>query len=123
VGSTTKWNNKGVSIADPAQVVLKFDPYQRLSYRWHTVAPELDQRLPLGDERFDLLSNEHRSRITFEIEPLGKTAKLTVIHDHFEAGGMAQNMVRNRWPVLLSSLKTLLEIGEPLSSAQPEREA
>jgi hypothetical protein len=32
-------------------------------------------------------------------------------------------MVRNGWPVFLSSLKTLLETGEPLASTRIDRTA
>jgi len=120
VGSTMTWNNHGVVIADPEQVVLEFDPYRRLSYRWHTFTPELNGRLEFGDELFGKLSNERRSRVTFEIEDVGEMVKLTVVHDDFEVGSTAATMVRNGWPVLLSSLKTLLETGEPLPSARPD---
>ena len=45
VGSTMTWDNHGVVIADPEQVVLESDPYRRLAYRWHTFTPELNERL------------------------------------------------------------------------------
>jgi len=122
VGSAMTWNNHGVMIADPEQVVLEFDPYQRLSYRWHTFTPELNERWAFGDELFAKLSCERRSRVTFEIEPVGEMVKLTVVHDDFEPESTAATMVRNGWPVLLSSLKTLLETGEPLPSTRPDRE-
>jgi len=122
VGSTMTWNNHGVVIADPNQVVLEIDPFQRLSYRWHTFTPELNEHLQFGDELFDKLSKERRSRVTFEIEPVGEMAKLTVVHDDFDEESTAATMVRNGWPVLLSSLKTLLETGEPLPSTRPDRE-
>jgi hypothetical protein len=32
--------------------------------------------------------------------------KLTVLHDDFEPGSTAATMVKNGWPVFLSSLKT-----------------
>ncbi len=31
VGSTITWDDHGVTIADPAQVVLEFEPYRRLA--------------------------------------------------------------------------------------------
>jgi DNA-binding transcriptional ArsR family regulator/uncharacterized protein YndB with AHSA1/START domain len=123
VGSTMTWNNHGVVIADPEQVVLVFEPYQRLSYRWHTFSPALNERLQFGDELFAKLSSERRSRVTFEIEPVGEMVKLTVVHDDFESGSTAATMVGNGWPVFLSSLKTLLETGEPLPSTRTDREA
>ena len=47
VGATITWNNHGVVIADPDQVVLEYDPYRRLAYTWHTFTPELAARLRL----------------------------------------------------------------------------
>ncbi len=120
-GSTMVWNNNGVLIADPEQVVLEADPYRKLSYRWHTFTPELNERLQFGTELFDTLASEKRSRITFELEPVGEMVKLTVLHDDFEPGSTAATMVRNGWPVFLSSLKSLLETGEALPSTRIER--
>jgi DNA-binding transcriptional ArsR family regulator/uncharacterized protein YndB with AHSA1/START domain len=123
VGSTMTWDNNGVIIADPEQVVLECDPYQRLAYRWHTFTPELNERVQFGDEVFAKLSRERRSRVAFDLEPVGEMVKLTVVHDDFEPGSTAATMVRNGWPVFLSSLKTLLETGEPLASTRSERQA
>jgi DNA-binding transcriptional ArsR family regulator/uncharacterized protein YndB with AHSA1/START domain len=116
VGSTMIWDNHGVIIEDPAQVVLEAEPFTRLSYTWHTFSPEMRERF--DDEVFDKLASERRSRATFELEPVGDQVKLTVIHDDFEPGSLAATMVRNGWPVFLSSLKTLLETGEPLPSTR-----
>ena len=123
VGSPMIWDNNGIIIADPDQVVLEFDPYRRLAYTWHTFTPELNAaRLKLGDEAFAKLSGEHRSRVAFDIEPVGETVKLTVTHDDFEAGSTAASMVKNGWPMVLSSMKTFLETGAPLASTRIERE-
>jgi len=122
VGSSMIWNNHGAVITDPEQVVLESDPGRRLSYTWHTFTPELNEMLQLGDELFERLASERRSRVTFDLEPAGELVKLTVIHDDFEPGSTAATMVRNGWPVFLSSLKTLLETGEPLPSTQVDRE-
>ena len=61
------------------------------------------------------LTSEHRSRVTFEIEPLGDNVKLTVVHDDFDPGSTAAEMVSEGWSQLLSSLKSFLETGELLS--------
>ena len=123
VGSPMTWDNNGIIIAGPEQIVLESDPYRRLAYTWHTFTPELNDRLQLGDEGFAKLSSERRSRVVFDIEPVGDMVKLTVVHDDFEPGSTAATMVRNGWPVFLSSLKTLLETGEPLASTRIKREA
>ena len=49
---------------------------------------------------------------------MGTSSSLTVEHDDFEPGSTAATMVRNGWPVVLSSLKTLIKTGEPLSSTR-----
>jgi uncharacterized protein YndB with AHSA1/START domain len=118
VGSTMTWDNHGVIIADPEQVVLESDPYRRLAYRWHTFTPELSKRHQFGDERFERLASERRSRVAFDLEQAGDAVKLTVIHDDFESGSLAATMVQDGWPVFLSSLKSLLETGEPLPSTR-----
>jgi uncharacterized protein YndB with AHSA1/START domain/DNA-binding transcriptional ArsR family regulator len=119
VGSSMIWDNNGIIISDPEQVVLESDPYRRLAYTWHTFTPELKERI--GDELFAKLSGERRSRVAFDIEPVGDMVKLTVVHDDFEPGSTVATMVRNGWPIFLSSLKTLLETGEPLPSTRVGR--
>ena len=39
VGSPMTWDNHGVLISDPEQVVLEAEPYSRLSYTWHAITP------------------------------------------------------------------------------------
>ena len=98
VGSPMTWDNNGIVIDDPEQVVLESDPYRRLSYRWHTFTPELNERSQFGDELSAKLSTERRSRVAFDIEPVGELVKLTVVHDDFESGSAAATMVRNVGP-------------------------
>ena len=51
------------------------------------------------------------SRVTFGIEEYDDMVRLTVTHDELEAGsGMAKGISQG-WPVVLSSLKSLLETG------------
>jgi uncharacterized protein YndB with AHSA1/START domain/DNA-binding transcriptional ArsR family regulator len=114
VGSAMTWDNNGIVIADPEQIVLESDPCRRLAYTWHTFTPELNERRHFGDETFARLSTERRSRVAFDLEDVGDMVKLTVVHDDFEPGSIAATMVQNGWPIFLSSLKTLLETGEPL---------
>ncbi len=122
-GSPMIWDNNGIIIADPGQIVLESVPYQRLAYTWHTFTPELIARLQLGAEVGATLTAERRSRATFDIEPVGELVRLTVVHDDFEPGSTAATMVSHGWPVVLSSLKTFLETGVPLPSTRPERKA
>ncbi|HEV7935297.1 MAG TPA: metalloregulator ArsR/SmtB family transcription factor [Actinomadura sp.] len=112
--STMTWEQDGVTIADPAQVVVESEPYRRLAYSWHTFTPEFAKAAGLSDEVFTKIANERRSKVAFEIEPLGQMVKLTVVHDGFETGSTVVEMVGEGWPHLLSGLKTLLETGETL---------
>lgn len=104
----------GVTIADPAQVVLKSDPYRRLSYAWHSFTPEWAAASNISDEDLAKLSSERRSKVTFDIEDLGELVKLTVVHDDFEPGSTVLNMISGGWPRVMSDLKTLLETGDKL---------
>ena len=52
------------------------------------------------------------SRVTFDVAPYADMVRLTVTHDELEAGsGMAKGIQRG-WPLVLSSLKSLLETGQ-----------
>ena len=58
--------------------------------------------------------DDEPSRVTYEIEPMGMVCKLTVTHDDFPPSGPTLATVREGWPEILSSLKSLLETGRPL---------
>jgi len=114
-GSTMTWDNHGVLITDPEQVVVESDPFSRLSYTWHSLTPELAERFGWDDALFATLSSEPRSTVTFEIEPAGDAVvKLTVIHDGFAPGSTLAEMVSGGCPAVIATLKTLLETGDPL---------
>ncbi|HYY78942.1 MAG TPA: metalloregulator ArsR/SmtB family transcription factor [Actinomycetes bacterium] len=113
-GSTMTWAEHGVTIADPEQVVLEAEPYRRLVYTWHTFTPAWAEAFGVSDEVLARMAGERRSKVTFEIEPLGRAVKLTVVHDGFDPGSTVLESVSNGWPQLLSNLKTLLETGDTL---------
>lgn len=52
------------------------------------------------------------SRVSFDIEPHGDVVRLTVTHDELEAGSGMDQGIRKGWPIVLSSLKSLLETGQ-----------
>jgi uncharacterized protein YndB with AHSA1/START domain/DNA-binding transcriptional ArsR family regulator len=60
------------------------------------------------------LAADPPSRVTWEIEPLGETCKLTLVHDDFPSENATFRSVVEGWPLVLSSLKSLLETGEAL---------
>ena len=62
----------------------------------------------------DDVKSEGTSRVTWEIEPIGDSCRLTVIHDQLREG--ANSQLYGGWPMILSGLKTLLETGELLTT-------
>ena len=125
-GSAMTWEQRGVTIADPEQVILESEPYRRLAYSWHSFTPELGEAFGFSDEFLARVASEPRSRVTFEIEPLGEQVKLTVLHDGFEPGSAVRESISGGWPMLLASLKTLLETGDTLpafDASRPDRMA
>jgi uncharacterized protein YndB with AHSA1/START domain len=52
------------------------------------------------------------SRVSFDIEAYDGMVRLTVTHDELEAGGSMAAGIQKGWPIVLSSLKSLLETGE-----------
>ena len=62
----------------------------------------------------DDVKAEGRSRITWEIEPVGDSCHLTVTHDQLREG--ANEQLYGGWPMILSGLKTWLETGELLTT-------
>jgi uncharacterized protein YndB with AHSA1/START domain/DNA-binding transcriptional ArsR family regulator len=113
-GSTMTWDLGGIVVANPEQVVLESEPYRRLSFTWHTFSPELNDALRLTDAVREHIAAEGRSKATFELEPVGDSVKLTVIHEGLDPDGHVKSLIGDGWPRVLSRLKTLLETGETL---------
>jgi uncharacterized protein YndB with AHSA1/START domain/DNA-binding transcriptional ArsR family regulator len=70
-------------------------------------------------QTFDALWSEavkaqRTTRVTWEIEPVGTSCRLTVIHDQLPSDVNAE--LYGGWPMILSGLKTLLETGELLDT-------
>jgi uncharacterized protein YndB with AHSA1/START domain len=62
----------------------------------------------------DEAKSEGTSRVTWEIEPIGDSCRLTVTHDQLRDG--ANEELYGGWPMILSGLKTWLETGELLTT-------
>jgi uncharacterized protein YndB with AHSA1/START domain len=62
----------------------------------------------------DEVRSEGTSRVTWEIEPVEDSCRLTVIHDQLRDG--ANEQLYGGWPMILSGLKTWLETGELLTT-------
>jgi uncharacterized protein YndB with AHSA1/START domain len=80
--------------------VIESSPPRRLVLTWASPADEARE--------------EKHSRVTFETEPMGDVVRLTVTHDHFEPGSEMLQAIMRGWPKVLSSLKSLMEVGRPL---------
>jgi uncharacterized protein YndB with AHSA1/START domain/DNA-binding transcriptional ArsR family regulator len=81
--------------------VLEVDPPRRLV---HTMTALW------GDD----VKAEGESRVTWEIEPIADSCRLTVTHDQLREG--ANDQLYGGWPMILSGLKTWLELGEELTT-------
>jgi uncharacterized protein YndB with AHSA1/START domain/DNA-binding transcriptional ArsR family regulator len=126
VGSSVLWQSGADGQPqDLDQVVLEASPYARLSYTWHNYQPEHAALFGWTDERFAELVQEQRSKVTFELEPVGSVVKLTVIHDNFQPGSEMLEACSGRtphsggWPEILGNLKTLLETGTTMYADAP----
>ena len=62
----------------------------------------------------DGVKAEETSRVTWEIEQVEDSCRLTVTHDQLRDG--ASEELYGGWPMILSGLKTLLETGEELTT-------
>lgn len=82
-------------------IVLESDPPHRLSYSWLTVFDEE-------------MKQERPSRVTFVLEPSHNAVKLTVTHEGFTEASKTLPSISSGWPLVLSSLKSMLETGQPL---------
>lgn len=114
-GAPMVWRERDAETRDPEQVVLVSDPYRRLAYTWHTFTAEWAKGGDVPEETLKAYAAEPRTHVTFDIEPTTSAVKLTVTHGGFEPGSEILKSISNGWPVIISSLKTLLESGEPLS--------
>ena len=103
VGSPYKFSKGGANSVEGT--ILESDPPRRLAYTWDPCSPDLKHERP--------------SRVTFDIEPHGKVVKLVVTHDGFDEGSKSLAMTSQGWPVVLSNLKSLLEVGHSLVQIPP----
>ncbi len=60
------------------------------------------------------VAGDRPSRETWEIEPAGPVCKLRFVHDQLVADGPTHRAMVGGIPLIISSLKSLLETGEPL---------
>ncbi len=82
--------------------ILEVEPGRRLVMSWSA--------------RWDAdVSKDRPSRVTYELEAVGpETTRLQLRHEGFEGATATYTSSVSAWPMLMSSLKTLLETGKPL---------
>jgi uncharacterized protein YndB with AHSA1/START domain/DNA-binding transcriptional ArsR family regulator len=80
---------------------LEVDPPRRLVQTYHAVWD-------------DQIAAEGTSRVTWDIEPVGDSCRLTVTHDQLRED--ADEHLYGGWPMILSGLKTWLETGQELTT-------
>lgn len=65
----------------------------------------------------ELVSKDRASRVTYELIAAGaKVTKLRLLHDDFDEVTPTYSGSIESWPLMLSSLKSLIETGEPLEA-------
>jgi uncharacterized protein YndB with AHSA1/START domain len=91
--------------------VVAYDPPRKLSVTWHVEWPEDFRKLP-------------ECVVTYEIAQAGEAVRLTMTESHsWDVPDAILSGGRSGWPAILSSLKSLLETGKPLSIAmEPPRQ-
>ena len=100
-GSGYEGFHPGAGIAIAAGENLEVDPPRRLVQSFNAL---------WGEQ----VKSEGTSRVTWEIEQVEDSCRLTVTHDQLAEG--ANDELFGGWPMILSGLKTLLETGEVLTT-------
>jgi len=99
-GSPIEMVGRGGDLMDSGRILVA-EPPRRLVWEWRV---EFDPRLTAMGF----------SRVSFELEPQGDVVRLTLVHDDFDPGSTLPDDYARGWPMVLSSLKSLLESGRGL---------
>lgn len=99
-GSGWKHVRNGTRTVEIVGEVVEHTPPRRLVMTWASPSDANDR--------------EKYSRVTFGLVPYDGMVRLTVSHDELEpSSGMAAGISKG-WPIVLSSLKSFLEMGEAI---------
>jgi uncharacterized protein YndB with AHSA1/START domain len=84
--------------------ILEIEPEKRLVMTW---CAHWD----------DAVATDRPSRVTYELSAAGpSTTKLQLVHDNFDGATATYTGSVEGWPLMMSSLKSLLETGKPLAT-------
>ena len=64
----------------------------------------------------DSVAKDPSSRVTYELSQAGSATKLHLVHDDFDRPTATYTGSTEGWPLMLSSLKSILETGKPLAT-------
>ena len=68
----------------------------------------------------DAVAKDRPSRVMFQLSSVGpSTTKLHVVHEDFDGPTATYTGSIEGWPLMMSSLKSLLETGKPLATNPP----
>jgi uncharacterized protein YndB with AHSA1/START domain len=84
--------------------IIEVEPEKRLVMTWKAHWDEA-------------VAKDRASRVAYELTPAGPaTTKLRLVHDDFDGATATYTGSVEGWPLILSSLKSLLETGKPLET-------
>jgi uncharacterized protein YndB with AHSA1/START domain len=83
--------------------ILEVEPEKRLVMTW---SAHWD----------DSVSKDRASRVTYELSASGPSTRLRLVHDDFDRQRATYTGSIEGWPLMLSSLKTIVETGKPLAT-------
>jgi uncharacterized protein YndB with AHSA1/START domain len=85
--------------------ILELEPQKRLVMSW---SAHWD----------DAAAKDRPSRVTYELSAAGpSTTKLRIVHDDFDGPTATYTGSVEGWPLMMSSLKSLIETGKPLATS------
>ena len=105
VGGRLRWVGPGRDGEQTVHIygdVLSFEPNRRFSYTCRV------------GEAYGAEHEDIESRVTYTLESAGPCAKLSLVHDQWKESNSAYEGTAKGWPMMLSSIKTLVETSEAL---------
>jgi uncharacterized protein YndB with AHSA1/START domain len=99
----SKWEHRSADKEHALHLVgkvIEFSPMKRLVLAWAFPADEANE--------------DNHSRVALDIESYRGVVRFTVTHDQLKPGSEMLEGITKGWPIVISSMKSLLEVGQPL---------